>query len=150
MTKAKVTVKKGKKTVARNKSFYKAKKGTYKVTSTVSYFFPAHDVQGPATSVQGPPTRVQGPATTKTVPVLRVGHGLRDSAPSPVARSPTAPCRPSTIAATDDQDATVRGQAADHLHRQLHRQSIETLGYAHALRGPTTGPRPSSCSSRCP
>ena len=38
VTKAKVTVKKGKKTVARNKSFYKAKKGKYKVTSTFTYF----------------------------------------------------------------------------------------------------------------
>ena len=38
ITKAKVTVKKGKKTVARNKNFYKAKKGKYKVTSTISYF----------------------------------------------------------------------------------------------------------------
>lgn len=37
VTKARVTVKKGKKTVAKNKPFYKAKKGKYKVTSTITY-----------------------------------------------------------------------------------------------------------------
>jgi hypothetical protein len=57
ITKAKVTVKKGKKTVARNKNFYKAKKGTYKVTSTVTYYMP-----GTSTWVEGATT-----STTKTV-----------------------------------------------------------------------------------
>lgn len=113
VTNAKVTVKKGKKTVARNKNFYNAKKGKYTVTSTVSYYFPAHSIQGPSRQEQAPSTEVQGPAITKTVPVLQ-----RDmSGEKCTVTGRTVANR--TVQAVDFYDATdmadwatVRGQAA--------------------------------------